>query len=150
MGISDKVQITASCISDKSIEVIKGGSYDLKKIEVSQENYKRFNGPRELSAYYKPERDYVVRDNTLLQHVEFRKLNINFDNAPQNIKLILFRNILIYYNPAQQDKVLQMLHGSLSVSGHLVLGIRERIPGLSSGRDFEFINETESIYRKKY
>lgn len=150
MGMSDKVQITASCISNKSIALISGGSYDAKKIEISEENYKRFNGIKELSAYYKPEKDFVVRNNSLIEHVEFKKLNINFDSAPQNIKLILFRNTLIYYNPALQEKILQVLHGSLSVSGHLIIGIREKIPGLSTSKDFEFVNEAESVYRKKF
>src|SRR5512145_454317 len=81
MGIADKVQITASSISKKSIDLIRGGSYDAKKIEISEENYKRFNGLKELSAYYKPEKDYVVRNNSLIEHVEFKKLNINFDSA---------------------------------------------------------------------
>ncbi len=150
MGLSDKVQIFASCFSNKSIDLIRGGSYDVKKIEISEENYKRFNGFKELSAYYKPEKDYVVRNSGLIEHVEFKKLNINFDSAPQNIKLILFRNTLIYYNPALQEKTLQVLYSSLSVSGHLILGIREKIPGLGTSRDFEFVNEAESVYRKKY
>ncbi len=150
MDMADKVQITASCISNKSIALIRGGSYDAKKVEISEENYKRFNGIKELSAYYKSEKDYVVRNNSLIEHVEFKKLNINFDSAPQNVKLILFRNVLIYYNPALQEKILQVLHRSLSVSGHLILGIREKIPGLSTSRDFEFMNEAESVYRKKF
>jgi chemotaxis protein methyltransferase CheR len=150
MGLSDKVQITVTVISDKSIGIIKSGSYDMKKVEVSQENYKRFNGSKELSTYYKTERDSIIRNTSLIENVEFKKLNINFDNSLQNIKLILFRNSLIYYNPTQQEKVLQLLYESLSVSGHLVLGIRERISGISNSREFEVVNEAESVYRKKY
>jgi chemotaxis protein methyltransferase CheR len=149
MGLSDKVQITATYTSDKVAEILKGGSYDLKKLEVSQENYKRFNGSKELSAYYKTEKNSIIRDSSLIANVEFKKLNINFDNAPQNIKLILFRNNLIYYNPTHQERILQMLHASLSASGHLVLGIRERISAISSSREFEIVNEAESVYRKR-
>jgi chemotaxis protein methyltransferase CheR len=149
MGLTDKVQIAATYISDKVAEIIKKSPYDTKKLEVSEENYQRANGSKELSAYYRTDKSGIIRDASLIADVEFRKLNINFDNAPQNIKLILFRNQLIYYNPTLQDKVLQMLHGSLSVSGHLVLGIRERISGMSANREFEIVNETESVYRKK-
>jgi chemotaxis protein methyltransferase CheR len=149
-GLLDKVQITASCLSDKSIAFIKNGCYDLKKIEVSAENYKRLNGSRVLSAYYKADRTCVIRDASLIANVEFRKLNINFDNAPQNNKLILFRNNMIYYYPTQQEKVLRVLYDSLSASGHMVIGIREKISGISSGRDFEMINETECVYRKHF
>jgi len=149
MGLTDKVQITATYISDKVLDILKTGYYDTKKLEVSEENYKRANGANELSAYYRTDKTGIVRNTSLIANVELRKLNINFDNAPQNIKLILFRNHLIYYNPTQQEKVLQMLHGSLSVSGHLMLGIRERISGISASREFEIVNETESVYRKR-
>ena len=72
-------------------------------MEVSQENYKRFNGRRNYQLITNNEKDYIIRDIALTANVEFRKLNINFDNAPQNVKLILFRNSLIYYNPTHQE-----------------------------------------------
>jgi len=149
MGLSDKVQIIATYTSDKIVEILKSGCYDLKKVDVSHENYKRGNGCKELSAYYKTDKNCIVRETSLIANVEFRKLNINFDLAPQNIKLILFRNSLIYYNPTQQEKILRMLYGSLSASGYLVLGIRERISGISTSREFEIVNEVESVYRKR-
>jgi chemotaxis protein methyltransferase CheR len=148
-GLQDKVHIIASCLSNKSIEVIKSGLYDLKKMAVSEENYKRVYSAKELSTYYKPGHNYALRDTRLIQNVEFKKLNINFDNAPQNIRLILFRNSMIYYNPTQQEKILHVIYDSLSPSGYLVVGIREKISGINTGRDFEFINETESVYRKR-
>ena len=149
IDLLDKVHIVATCISDTCIEKIREGCYDPKKIEVSEENYNRFNGYKDLSTYFKADRDCVFRDTSLIEKVEFKKLNINFDNSPPNNKLILFRNSLIYYNPTLQEKVLQILHDSLSVSGHLVLGIREKITGVNTSRDFEVINEAESVYRKR-
>ena len=149
MGLSDKVQITATYTSDKVAVILKNGSYDPKKLEVSQENYTRANGSKDLSAYYKTDKTGIVRDVSLIANVEFRKVNIGFDNAPQNNKLILFRNNLIYYNPTLQEKVLKILHGSLSASGQLVLGIREKISGISASREFELVNESESVYRKR-
>ncbi len=148
-GLLDKVQIIASCLSLQSIEEIKNGSYDQKKMEISEENYKRFNGTRQLSDYYKTDRTGIIRDTSLISQVEFKKLNINFDNAPQNVRLILFRNSMIYYYPTQQEKVLRILYNSLSASGHLVIGIREKLSGMSPGRDFEVANEIECVYRKR-
>jgi chemotaxis protein methyltransferase CheR len=148
-GLLDKVQIIASCLSMQSIEEIKTGSYDQKKTEISEENYKRFNGTRQLSDYYKTDRTGITRDTSLISQVEFKKLNINFDNAPQNVRLILFRNSMIYYHPAQQDKILRILYNSLSASGHLVIGIREKLSGMTPGRDFEVANEIECVYRKR-
>ncbi|MBN2521796.1 MAG: hypothetical protein JXB24_00900, partial [Bacteroidales bacterium] len=55
------------------------------------------------------------------------------------------RNSLIYYNPSLQEKILQLLHRSLSASGHLILGIKE----VSTFQGFEIINKAESVYKKK-
>ena len=120
----------------QSIEEIKNGSYDQKKMEISEENYKRFNGTRQLSDYYKTDRTGIIRDTSLISQVEFKKLNINFDNAPQNVRLILFRNSMIYYHPSQQEKILRILYNSLSASGYLVIGIREKLNGMSSRTGF--------------
>jgi chemotaxis protein methyltransferase CheR len=145
----EKVQIVASSLSDKSLNSIREGIYDLKKLEVSQENYKRFNGQKDLSAYYRYERDYIVRNKALTADVEFRKTNTQFENAPQNVKLILFRNHLIYANPTRQEYLLQLMYRSLSVGGNLALGIREKVTGIGYTRDYDVVNEAEGIYRKK-
>lgn len=148
-NVLDKVQITATSHSEKSLNVVRDGVYDLKKLEVSQENYKRFNGQKDLSAYFRYERDYIVRNKALTADVEFRKINIAFENAPQNVKLILFRNNLVYANPTRQEYLLQVMYRALSVAGFIALGTREKVTGISSSRDFELVNLAESVYRKK-
>jgi chemotaxis protein methyltransferase CheR len=148
MDLLDKISIAVTSISDTLIEKIKEGCYDPKKIDISVENYKRFNGSKDLSTYFKADQNCVFRDTSLIRKVEFRKLNINFDNTPPNNKLILFRNSLIYYNPTMQEKVLHILYESLSGSGYLILGIGEKITG-AIARDFEVVNEAESVYRKR-
>ena len=145
----DKVDILSTTISDKSIEHIKRGRYDLKKIEVSNENYKRFQGNNEFTEFYTLDRYYAFRDPGLIKDIEFKKQNINFDDSPQNVKLILFRNSLIYYNPSLQEKILQHMYNCLSAGGHLILGIRERINNLNIIKDFEIINEAEGVYKKR-
>jgi chemotaxis protein methyltransferase CheR len=149
LGLTDKVSIVASAFSNKCIEIIREGHYDLKKIEVSTENYIRANGSATFTDYYKLDRYYAFRDTSLIGNIEFNKLNINFDNAPTNVKLILFRNNLIYYNPTLQDRVLSVLNDSLSASGILIVGIKEKISGFASGKDFDTVNEAESVYKKR-
>ena len=149
LDLFDKVDILATTISNKSIEYIKEGKYDLKKIEVSDENYKRFQGNREFTSYYILDRYYAFRDTGIIKDVEFKKQNINFDDSPQNVKLILFRNNLIYFNPSLQEKILQHMYNCLSAGGYLILGIREKIRNLNIINDFEIINEAEGVYKKR-
>ncbi|MBN2613965.1 MAG: hypothetical protein JXB00_20575 [Bacteroidales bacterium] len=149
MDLLEKVEIIATTISNKSIEYIKEGRYDLKKLEVSIENYKRFHGHSDFSDYYKLDRYYAFRDTSYLDSVEFRKQKINFDNSPQNVRLILFRNNLIYFNPTLQEKVLQHMFDCLSANGYLITGIREQIRNAGTGKDFEVVNEAECVYKKR-
>jgi chemotaxis protein methyltransferase CheR len=149
LGLTDKVNVVASAFSNRSIEIIREGHYDLKKIEVSTENYIRANGSATFTDYYKLDRYYAFRDISLIGNIEFNKLNINFDNGPTNVKLILFRNNLIYYNPTLQDRILSVLNDSLSASGILIIGIKEKISGFASGKDFDIVNEAESVYKKR-
>jgi len=149
LGLIEKVNVIASALSNKSIEIVREGHYDLKKIEVSTENYVRANGSATFTDYYKLDRYYAFRDTSLIRDVEFNKQNINFDNAPTNVKLILFRNNLIYYNPTLQDRILSVLNDSLSGSGALIIGIKEKILGFASGKEFDIVNEAESVYKKR-
>ncbi|NJK85066.1 MAG: hypothetical protein HC906_02935 [Bacteroidales bacterium] len=128
---------------------MKNGQYELKKIEVSNENYKRFHGLNDFTAYYTIDRYYAFRDNSLIKNVDIRKQNINLEDSPQNVKLILFRNNLIYFNPTLQDKILDVMYNSLSSVGFLAVGIKEKIKGLGATREFEAYNELEGVYRKK-
>jgi len=109
----------------------------------------RANGSATFTDYYKLDRYYAFRDTSLIRDVEFNKQNINFDNAPTNVKLILFRNNLIYYNPTLQDRILSVLNDSLSASGALIIGIKEKISGFASGKEFDIVNEAESVYKKR-
>jgi chemotaxis protein methyltransferase CheR len=149
LNLFEKVSILATTTSNKSIEYIKEGKYDLKKIEVSNENYKRFQGSSDLTDYYTMDRYYAFRNTALIKDVEFNKQNINFDDSPQNVKLILFRNNLIYFNPSLQEKTLQHMYNCLSAGGYLILGIREKIRNLNIIKDFEIINEAEGVYKKR-
>ncbi|MFN2126337.1 MAG: CheR family methyltransferase, partial [Anaerolineales bacterium] len=111
INLLDKVKIYATSFSDESIELIKSGEYPYKKIEISSENYRRFQGENEFTNYYKEEKYRVRREIELIKDVEFIKDDINFGNAPKNIKLILLRNVMIYFNPSFQERFIENLHG---------------------------------------
>ena len=150
INLLNDVKIYASSYSDKSIEYIKSGIYPFKKNEVSIENYKRFHGDSDLTDYFKREKYNVVRDTSLIKNVEFIKDDINFNNAPKNIKLILMRNVVIYFNPSHQETVLKTMHESLSAYGTLIIGLKEQIkPNTNAQGLFEAVELNESVYKRK-
>lgn len=149
INLLEKVQIIASALSNKAIEQIKQGLYDMKKIEVSGENYVRINGAFDFTDYYKIDRYTIARNTDLITNVTFIKEDLNFSNAPRNVKMIIYRNNLIYFNPSFQEAMLKKLHGILSASGILVLGAQEQIRSINSNKEYELVNKGESIYKKK-
>jgi len=149
MDCLHKVEIIASSFCERCIENIKQGVFSEKKYEISAENYRRFQGASEFEQYVKINGKTAVRDTSLLESTSFIRQNIIFDSSPRDVKLILFRNKIIYYNPGWQDKVLQIMHKSLSPKGHLIIGAKEKIRG-NALKDYIVMNESENIFKKKF
>ena len=143
----NKTEIIVTCQNDLIIEQIKKGTLKSSKIDVSNDNYTRYQGKGQLTDYYSIIGEQAIRDSSLIKNVNFIKQNINFDNSPQDIRLILCRNQLIYYTQSLHDRVLKVFYDSLIVGGYLVLGAKEQV-GLISSKYFRMINEPESVYKK--
>jgi chemotaxis protein methyltransferase CheR len=148
-GWLDKATIIASAIVEEQIEAIKSGMLRFKKIDISNENYKRYNGLRNFADYYNLEDNIAYRDKSLIDRVEFVKHNITHDPPQKDVKLIIFRNHLINYNPSLQTKVLAKLHESLSYGGHLIAGAKENIEGFTKETEFTLVNKNENIFKKR-
>lgn len=150
LDLFKRVKIIATVYSNKSLEYIKSGIYPLKKLEISAENYKRFQGQTTYDTYYKLVNNVAVRDVSLINNVEFIKDDITFSKAPKNVKLIFFRNIMIYYNPALQAEILDKIYNSLSAAGNLIIGTKESIKHSNlSSPGFEVVNKNEGIFKRK-
>lgn len=148
-GLLSDVQLYASVISEKTINKIKSGRIDARELEVNDANYVRFNGKRNFSDYYKIENGQAIFDTSLIQGVNFIKLNTVYDNVPGGIKLALFRNQMIYYNQILQDKVLNQLSNSVVPGGYMVLGVKETLENTGMNNRFTLFNDPEKIYKKK-
>ncbi len=147
-GLADKTQVFTSGICSPCIDELKEGTFGRKVFEVSAENYIRYQGTSDFAQYAWTEGETARRDHQLLEKVQFIEQGKMFEEAPKNVNLIIFRNNLIYYNQTLQDRVLEIMHDSLSVNGHIILGVMESITG-AVAKKFTLIHESESIYKKK-
>ncbi|MCG8700980.1 MAG: hypothetical protein MI922_23210 [Bacteroidales bacterium] len=149
-GILDRTKIYCTCHSEYNIQQIKAGKYPLKKIDVSTENYKRFQGAANFNSYYEKEDFNAQIDTTLIENVEFIKDDFNYSKAPKNLKLIIYRNVMIYLNPTHQNYVLDVMYNNLSATGYMAIGIKENLRQSSADSfKFEPVNEVDKIYRRK-
>ena len=146
-SLLDSFDIYASCYNDLCLNQIKSGILKSNKIEVSNDNYERIQGKFKFNDYYSIVNDQAMRDTSLLKNVRFLKQNINFDHSPQDIKLILCRNQLIYFNQGMHDRVLKIFYDNMVTGGYLMLGVKEQVGQISSNF-FKLVSEAESIYKK--
>ena len=149
LDLLKNVQLIASSISELEIEKTKKGLFDPKKIEVNDPNFKRIFSESELPDFYTHENDTAYWNTSLIDNTKFIKQNIIFDDYPKGVKLVLFRNQMIYYNQILQERFIKIIYNSLVPGGHLIIGNHEKIDYWNSDKDYTLINKAESIYKKK-
>lgn len=117
-----KLQIIASDASMDSLAKAKSGIYT--KNEAGR------GMPRELFLKYFEQRgfDWTI-DPAIRDMITFRELNFarsdSFDGI-EPMDLILLRNVLIYFDAATKERILQKIAGLLAPGGYLLLGAGER------------------------
>ena len=121
----------------------------LKKLIKSEREVLERSGIETDSEFIRIVSDYLPQMVSEEDIIAWIKQNINFDNSPTNVKLILFRNSLIYFNPSLQNRVLDLMHDKLSATGHLVVGVKEEVTSSGSTSIFEAVNKSEGIFKKK-
>ncbi|HEY4592827.1 MAG TPA: CheR family methyltransferase, partial [Thermoanaerobaculia bacterium] len=133
------VQVFATDLNAAGIEKARAGVYP-KSIahDVSPERRRRFFA--EVDGSYRISK--TVRDMCV-----FARHNVLTDPPFSQMDLISCRNLLIYLDPALQQKVVPLLHYALKPAGFLLLGSSETI---GSYRDlFEAADARHKTYAKK-
>jgi chemotaxis protein methyltransferase CheR len=147
-GWTDRAEIYVSSMSSETLETIKRGWMDCGKLEISAKNYTRFQGAGQLADFLKNMGNDIIFDRSLLANTRFFKDIPEFDCDLPPMHLILFRNQLIYFNPAMQCRVCDILYCKLAVKGLLALGILEEME-LNVNNKYTVLNREESIYQRK-
>ena len=103
--------------------------------------------PDRLSRYFirQGDRYQVVPD--VRQMVVFAQHNVIKDAPFTRVDLVTCRNLLIYLQPAAQQKVLSLFHFALNRGGVLFLGPSETASPVARG--FEVIDKHWRVYRKR-
>jgi len=121
-------EILGTDISTDILRKASKGVYDEKRIEVIPLNLKR--------KYFLKSKDRekkTVKVAPILQkHIRYRSINLTIPlvNIPNDFDLIFCRNVLIYFNRAMQEKVINALCAKLKPGGYLFLGHSESITGI--------------------
>lgn len=130
--------VYATDIDEGSLEYAKAGIYSDKQLESLPEGL--------LNKYFVFNGDYRFKRELKCQ-IKFKRLDLLTDNGIKLCDAIFCRNVLIYFNRADQQKALEKLCGSLRSGGYLVLGQTEILPfGFSD--QLVCLDRRARVYRK--
>ncbi len=137
------VSIYATDISQWALDEAQAGEYSAKDLEGLP--------PHILREYFFPHgQQWMVRDD-IRRMVHFSRFDLTSPDPPPftDVDCIFCCNVLIYWQRQLQERVLNMLHGSLAAPGYLVLGKVETPAGSFRGR-LECLDNKARIYKKSF
>jgi two-component system CheB/CheR fusion protein len=132
------VNVFASDVDTDALNFARAGSYP--------EAIAGEIGPQRLARFFEKQGDrYVVR-KALRESVLFSPQDLVRDPPFSKLDLIVCRNVLIYFEPLQQGRILEMFHFALNPDGVLFLGTSE---SLGEQADlFEPISRMHRLFRR--
>jgi two-component system CheB/CheR fusion protein len=103
--------------------------------------------PDLLEKYFTRHGDHYQICRPVRERIVFAKHNLLKDPPFTRIDFVSCRNVLIYLQPAAQQRVLSILHYALRPDGVLALGLSESLGELQN--DFETLDAHDHLFRKK-
>jgi two-component system CheB/CheR fusion protein len=122
------------------------GSLDQAAIAAYGEEAVSNVSPERLARYFTQVGHSYQVVPELRQMIVFAQHNVITDAPFTRLDLITCRNLLIYLQPAAQQRVLSHFHFALTQSGVLMLGPSETLGPLADG--FEIVDKHWQLYRK--
>jgi len=126
-GLEGRATIYATDINDRSLEQARKGTFPLSRMQLYTQNYLRAGGRAPFSDYYTAANGFARFDPSLRKHIVFAHHNLATDHSFNEFQLIVCRNVLIYFNPELQSRVLRLFRESMAAGGLLALGSKESI-----------------------
>jgi chemotaxis protein methyltransferase CheR len=135
------VRLLASDISTRVLSIARQGIYSTERVSVLPPEWRpRFflRGEGNSQGFYRIKPDVASR-------VEFRRVNL-MDTLPNPVgyQVIFCRNVMIYFDKATQENVVNRLAACLEPGGYLFVGHAESLTGIR--HDLQYVRP--AVYRK--
>jgi two-component system, chemotaxis family, CheB/CheR fusion protein len=132
------IQVFGTDVSDQVIEAARRGIFDTSiEADVSPERLRRF--------FTKSDHGYQI--NKAIRDVcVFARQNVTKDPPFSKLDIISCRNVLIYFEPALQKKLIPVFHYALKPRGYLLLGSAETVGAVDL---FAVVDVKNKIFQKR-
>jgi two-component system CheB/CheR fusion protein len=133
------VQIFASDLSEAALQKAREGLYpESIQVDVSPERLRRF--------FVKAAGDGYRVSQSLRETCVFATHDVTRDPPFSRMDMISCRNLLIYLEPAFQQRVINLFSYALNPRGYLLLGTSETVGGSDA---FDLVDKRSKIYVRK-
>lgn len=147
-GLYDRCFFYGTDINQKVLETAKAGIYELQNMKQYSENYLAIGTGKSLANHYLAQYDAASISRQLKKNVLFSMHNLVSDGPFNEFQVISCRNVLIYFNPELQRKVINLFYESLANFGFLCLGGKETIRDPLLAKKFKAVDKKNNIYQK--
>lgn len=149
-GLLKKTRLVATDINAEALDEARQGIWSARDFDVWRASYHAAGGENDLADYFEREGEKVrFTNNELRSAVEFTTHNLVVDDVFMESQCIICRNVLIYFGPELQERVLQLFGRSLQRGGYLLLGRAESLPEPSPNeRVFQRLDEDPNFFRR--
>lgn len=147
-GLLSRTVIYATDINLHSLEAAKEGIFPLAFMKNYTKNYQQSGGKGEFSSYYVAAHSYAMFNKSLRKNIVFSSHNLVSDGSFNEFQLILCRNVLIYFTPPLQNRVVNLFYDSLCPFGYLALGSKESLAFTEKKVSFEPVDKKQKIFRR--
>jgi chemotaxis protein methyltransferase CheR len=148
-GLYERSQIYATDLSVTGLEHAKQGLYAADRLEAFTDNYKQSGGTSDLSEYATRAYERVAFRENLRKNVVFFQHDLVGDHVFGEMHVIFCRNVLLYFEPALRERVIDKLAESLCPGGFLCLGGAERLRRVGAREAFVEFAPDDRIYRRQ-
>ncbi|MFT3764879.1 MAG: CheR family methyltransferase [Minicystis sp.] len=131
-------QLFATDVSEEALAKARAGIY--------LENIAADVSPERLGRFFTRAGKHYQINKSIRDACVFAQQNVTRDPPFSKLDLISCRNVLIYFEPALQKRIVPTFHYALRPSGYLVLGASETVSGLSE--HFTLVDKKNKIYAK--
>lgn len=149
-GLLERTQVYATDINPVTLETAAKAMIPLSKLKAYTANYHQSGGQEDFCDYYAVRHNFAFMENFLKDRILFTTHNLVHDQVFGEMDMIFCRNVLIYFTPELQRRVVGLFLDSLTKDGFLCLGSKENLYLSNHEHHFDFIQDGEKLYRRRH
>jgi chemotaxis protein methyltransferase CheR len=148
-GLYERSRLYATDVAPAALARARAGIYPVEQLKSYARNYQLAHGRDSLTHYFTVAHGHAAIRPSLRRHIHFAEHNLVSDEVFGEMNVIFCRNVLIYFDRAQQDESVGLMRRSLIRGGFLCLGTQESLRLTSHADAFDELVPGSRIFRKK-